>query len=90
MQNKYRILVTGATGLCGKNIVDYFQRNSNYEIFLTSRKFNDTQNKIKCDLTKFSNINFLNCTLSPVISTYSGVLVRYLTAVSKSKTGRIS
>ena len=56
MQNKYRILVTGATGLCGKNIVDYFQRNSNYEIFLTSRKFNDTQNKIKCDLTKFSNI----------------------------------
>ena len=59
MQNKYRILVTGATGLCGKNIVDYFQRNSNYEVFLTSRKFNDTQNKIKCDLTKFSNIKKL-------------------------------
>lgn len=59
MKNKIRLLITGATGLCGKNILNFFQKNTDYEIFVTSRKSSDMKNKIQCDLTEFSNIKKL-------------------------------
>lgn len=43
-----RILVTGATGFIGRNVIDYLCDNTKNEIFVLTRDFNNVKDKLWC------------------------------------------
>ena len=53
---KKRILVTGATGFIGQNLVDYLQSIGHYELIKTTRCITAEDSKLTLDLSDLSTI----------------------------------
>ena len=50
--SKKRVLISGASGLCGLHLVNYLDPKKNFEVFTTSRSILDRRNHIQHDLRK--------------------------------------
>ena len=51
MKSLKKILITGASGMCGQYILDHFQAKDEYEVYPVSRRRLNHPNHIQHDLT---------------------------------------
>lgn len=75
---KKKILITGSSGMLGKDLVEVFSADSNYKVFALSRRIlknNNRVNYIEFDLNKSKKISDLLKKINPDIIIHSAALV---------------